>query len=49
MPELHLQRSGGTLDIILGEHKSSFPLADIGLNATTWEYGWHSIPVTQWP
>jgi len=37
MPELHLRRSGSTLDVILGEHRSSLLLADVALNATTWE------------
>lgn len=37
MLELHLQRSGSTLDVILGEYKSSFSLTDVALNATTWE------------
>src|SRR6266487_5111186 len=38
MPELHLQRSGSTLEVILGERQSSFPLTDVALSATTWEH-----------
>ena len=34
MPELHLQRSGSTLNVILGERRLSFPLIDVALNAT---------------
>ena len=37
MLELYLHRSESTLDVMLGEHKSTFPLADVALNATTWE------------
>jgi tetratricopeptide (TPR) repeat protein len=37
MPELHLQRSGSMLDVILGEYKSSFPLTDVAQKVTTWE------------
>jgi tetratricopeptide (TPR) repeat protein len=37
MPELHLHRHESTLEVILDEHRSRFPLADVVLNATTWE------------
>src|SRR2546426_714904 len=37
MLELHLQHNGSMLDVIFGEYKSSFPLADVAQNATTWE------------
>jgi len=37
MLELHLQRTDDTLTVMFGEKSTSLPLADIALNATTWE------------
>jgi tetratricopeptide (TPR) repeat protein len=37
MPEMHLQRTDDTLTVTFGEKSTSLPLADVALNATTWE------------
>src|SRR5437763_4494355 len=37
MPELHLQRTGDTLTITLGEQNSTISFADVALHADTWE------------
>ncbi len=37
MPEMHLQHTDDTLTVTFGEKSTSLPLANVALNANTWE------------